>query len=167
MIQNITVNCIWRHEPSKIHRREYFLISMARLCCRKHSLVLEDKVKIILGFRWSDFVSNERLLKETRIRFVTCIFRERPLQLYGHVAHFPDADPAHQILSAKEPREWRRPMAQPRTCGCSRLISISRRWGWARHLPGGGQKEAPGSRKWMQRRAALAHAPIPDLTCLC
>ena len=60
----------------------------------------------ILGHRWSDFVSNERLLRETRMRFVTCIVREHQLQVYGHVARFPDADPAHQILSAREPREW-------------------------------------------------------------
>ena len=64
----------------------------------------------ILGYRWSDFVSNERLLRETQMRIVTCIIRERQLWLYGHVAHFPDADPAHQILSARESREWRRPM---------------------------------------------------------
>ena len=48
------------------------------------------------------------------MRFVTCIVFERLLWLYGHVARFPDADPAHQILSAREPREWRRPMGQPR-----------------------------------------------------
>ena len=48
------------------------------------------------------------------MRFVTCTVRERQLWLYGHVASFPDADPAHQILSAREPREWRRPMGQPR-----------------------------------------------------
>ena len=64
----------------------------------------------ILGDRWSDFVSNELLLKETQMRFVTCILREHQLQLYGHVARFPDDDPAHQILSVREPREWRRPM---------------------------------------------------------
>ena len=64
----------------------------------------------ILGYRWSDFVSNERLLRETQIRFVTCIVHEHQLQLYGHVAHFPDADPAHQILLVRKPREWRRPM---------------------------------------------------------
>ena len=68
----------------------------------------------ILGNRWSDFVSNERLLRETQMRFVTCIVHERQLQLYGHVARFPDTDPAHQILSAREPREWRRTMGQPR-----------------------------------------------------
>ena len=68
----------------------------------------------ILGYHWSDFVSNECLLRETQIRFVTCIVRERQLLLYGHVAHFPDADPAHQILSARESREWRRPKGRPR-----------------------------------------------------
>ena len=68
----------------------------------------------ILGYRWSDIVSNEQLLRETQMRFVTCIVCEHQLRLYGHVAHFPDADPAHQILSAREPREWRRPMGRPR-----------------------------------------------------
>ena len=48
------------------------------------------------------------------MRFVTYVVRERQLQLYGHVARFPDADPAHQILSAREPRDWRRPMGRPR-----------------------------------------------------
>ena len=66
----------------------------------------------ILDYCWTDFVSNERLLRETQMRFVACIVREHQLRLYGHVAHFPDADPAHQILSARESREWRRPMQQ-------------------------------------------------------
>ena len=48
------------------------------------------------------------------MRFVTRIVRERQLRLYGHVAHFPDVDPAHQILSVRELREWRRPMGRPR-----------------------------------------------------
>ena len=48
------------------------------------------------------------------MRFVTCIVRERQLWQNGHVARFPDADPVHQILSAKEPHEWRRPMGRPR-----------------------------------------------------
>ena len=67
----------------------------------------------IFGYRWSESVSNERLLRETQMRFVTCIVLEHQLRLYGHVVHFPDADPAHQILSAMEPCEWRRPMGQP------------------------------------------------------
>ena len=68
----------------------------------------------ILGSRGSDFVSNERLLRETQMRFVTCIVRECQLRLYGHVARFPDADPVHQILSVRESHEWRRPMGRPR-----------------------------------------------------
>ena len=64
----------------------------------------------ILGSRNSDFVSNERFLREPQMRFVTCIVREHQLRLYGHVTHFPDANPAHQILQAREPREQRRPM---------------------------------------------------------
>ena len=42
----------------------------------------------ILGDRWSDFVSNERLLGETQMIFVPCIVREHQLQLYGHAALF-------------------------------------------------------------------------------
>ena len=62
----------------------------------------------ILGHRWSD----ERLLRDSNE--ICCLHRERHLQLYGHVARFPDADPAHQILSAREPNEWRRSMGRPR-----------------------------------------------------
>ena len=67
----------------------------------------------ILGDCWSDFVSNEQLLRETQMRFVTCIVHEHQLWLSGHVARFPAADPAHQILPAKEIHEWRRPTCRP------------------------------------------------------
>ena len=97
----------------------------------------------ILVFRCLDFVSNEWLLRETQMRFVTCIVRECQLRLYGHVVDFPDADPAHQILSARESREWRRPMDPPRA---SWLQQIDRNlkelgmgqvsaWGMARRRP--------------------------------
>ena len=64
----------------------------------------------IFGYRWSDFVSNERLLGEILMRFVTCIVHDHQLRLYGHMVGFPGADPAHQILSVRLPREWRWPM---------------------------------------------------------
>ena len=79
------------------------------------------------------------------MRFVTCIVRERQLRLYGHVARFPDADSVQQILSARESREWRRPMGRP--CA-SWLQQVDRHlkemgmgqasaWGMARqNLPG-------------------------------
>ena len=47
------------------------------------------------------------------MRFVTCIVCDRQQRLFGLVARFPDTDPAHHILSVREPREWR-PMGQPR-----------------------------------------------------
>ena len=67
----------------------------------------------ILGYRWSDFVSSKWLLRETQMRFATCMVCEHQLRLYGHVARFPDTDSVHQIRSAREPREWRRPMGRP------------------------------------------------------
>ena len=70
-------------------------------------------LRIILGSHWSDFVSNERLVRETQMIFLTCIVRSRQLRLYGHVARFPDADLAYQILSAQEPCKWRRPKGRP------------------------------------------------------
>ena len=68
---------------------------------------------------------------------------DNELWLYGHVARFPDADPAHQILSAMEPRESRRPMGRPRA---SWLQQVDRHlkemgtgqasaWGMARPRP--------------------------------
>ena len=97
----------------------------------------------ILGSHWSDFVSNERLPRETQMRFVTCIVRERQLRLYGHVARFPDADPSHQIPSARESCEWRRPMGQPRASWLQQVdrhlkeigIAQASAWGMARRRP--------------------------------
>ena len=97
----------------------------------------------ILGYRWSDFVSNKRLLRETRMRFVTCVVRERQLRLCGHVARFPDADPAHHILSARESHECRRPMGRPRALwlqqGDQNLkemgMGLASVWGMARRRP--------------------------------
>ena len=119
----------------------------------------------ILGCRWSEFLSNEWLLRETQMRFVTCIVREHQLRLYGHVARFPDADPAHQIQRGRLVSgggQW----ADYVPRGCSRLINISRRWGWARHMPGGWPDGGPWStgRKRTQQHAAPSHAPTPDLT---
>ena len=100
------------------------------------------------------------------MRFVTCIVRERQLRLCGHVARFPDADPAHQILSASEPREWRWPMGQPRASWLQQVDRHLKEMGMARHLPGrwpDGDHWSNGG-KWMQRHTALAHASISNLT---
>ena len=77
------------------------------------------------------------------MRFVTCIVHERQLRLYGHVARFPDADPVHQILSARESREWRRPMGRPRASWLQQVdrhlkemgMGQASAWGMARRRP--------------------------------
>jgi len=83
----------------------------------------------ILGYRWSDFVSNVRLLRETQIRFVTCIVRQVFLTLIL-LTRF-----CHGGSLVSGGGLW----ADHMPCGCSRLISIlwRWRWGWAWHLPGG------------------------------
>ena len=120
----------------------------------------------ILGYRWWDFVSNKRLLRETQTRFVTCIVHERHLRLYGHVARFPDADPAHQILSAREPREWRRQMGRPRSSWLQQVYQHLKEMGM-------GQASAWGMARWTLLEyqwkvdavtCCSPHAPIPDLT---
>ena len=76
-------------------------------------------------------------------RFVVCIVRERQLRLHGHVAQFPDADPAQQILSTKEPHEWRRPMGRPHASWLQQVdwhlkemrMGQSSTWGMARWKP--------------------------------
>ena len=69
----------------------------------------------ILGYRWSDFVSNDQLLRETGMRHITCIIRERRLRLFGHGARFRDSDPAHQIPFLRNSVERGRQRGRPRT----------------------------------------------------
>ena len=68
----------------------------------------------IMGYRWFDHVSNERLLRETDSRHISCMVRERQLRLYGHVVRLPEADPAHQVVSTEDNREWVRRVGRPR-----------------------------------------------------
>ena len=98
--------------PVLLYRCEIW--TLIRNLRRRLNSFVTRSLRRILGYCWSDFVSNEQLLRETQMRCVTCIVCERQLWLYGHVACFPDADPAHQILSARESHDCRRPMGRPR-----------------------------------------------------
>ena len=82
------------------------------------------------------------------------------------MAHFTDADPAHQILSPRESHEWRRLVGRPRASWLQQVDQNLGEMGMARHLPGGWPDGDPWSTggKLMQRCTAPAHAPIPDLT---
>ena len=104
----------------------------------------------ILGYHWSDFVSNEWLLRETEMRFVACIVREHQLRLYGHVACFPDADPAHQIFSAREPHEWRRPMVPPHASWLQQVDQHLKEMGMGQAFAWGISRRRPLEYQWMQ-----------------
>ena len=120
----------------------------------------------ILGSHWLDFVSNERLLRETQMRFVAYIVCERQLKLYGQVARFPDTDPAHQILSAREPREWRRPMDRPRASWLQQIDHHLKEIGVGKASTWGMVRLRPRKHPWKVDAAThcLVHTPIPDLT---
>ena len=100
------------------------------------------------------------------MRFVTCIVREHQLRLYGHVTPFPDADPAHQILSVRKPREWRRPMRQPRVLWLQQVDRHLKEMGMSQASAVGMASQGLWSidGKLTQRRTAPAHAPIPNGT---
>ena len=67
----------------------------------------------ILGYRGHDYMCNDLGLMEARLRQVTCIVPERQLRLYGHVARLPAKDPAHRILSGRNPSVWTMPNGRP------------------------------------------------------
>ncbi|XP_045130705.1 uncharacterized protein LOC123515887 [Portunus trituberculatus] len=71
-------------------------------------------LRMIMGYCWYDFVSNQRFLLETDSRPITSIDRQRPLRLYGHVARYPEADPAYRVVSERDNPAWRRPKGRPK-----------------------------------------------------
>ena len=111
----------------------------------------------IMGYRWDDFVSNQRLLRETDSRHVTSIVRQRQLRLYGHVARLSEADPAYQVLTVPDNPGWRRPRGRPR-CSWLRQVDES-----CREVLGMGRGPAwdlaRGDRLEWRRRVGVATRP--------
>ena len=73
-----------------------------------------SSLRRIFGIRWQDHVSNQRVLEMAGMSCVTCQIRLRQLRSFGHVMRFPPTDPAFRILSAGEPKGWKRPQGRPR-----------------------------------------------------
>ena len=90
--------------------------------------------------------------------------RERQLRLHGHVARFPDADPAPQILSVREPHEWRRPMGHPCASWLQQVDQHLKEMGLGRHLPGGWPDGGPGVPAESGLSDALLWRMLPYLT---
>ncbi len=59
----------------------------------------------IMGYRWFDRVTNWRFLRETGWSPIACTIRQRQLRLYGHVARFPEVDPAYRLSSCLRKRQ--------------------------------------------------------------
>ena len=111
----------------------------------------------IMGYRWDDFVSNQRLLHETESRPITSIVRQRQLRLYGHVARLPEADPSHQVLSLTDNPGWRRPRGRPHRSwlgqideSCRELLNMGRGPAW---------RLARGNPQEWRRRVGVATRP--------
>ena len=73
-----------------------------RLASRLDSFATTS-LRRIFGYRWVDRVTNQSVLKRAKMGMVTCWIRERQLRFFGHVARFPDYEPAYRILTAKDP----------------------------------------------------------------
>ena len=69
-----------------------------------------------MGYRWINFEPNQRLLHETKSRSITSIVRQRQLWLYGHVAHYPEVNPACRVVSERDNLAWRRPRGAHKVC---------------------------------------------------
>ena len=81
------------------------------------------------------------------------------------MARFPDADPAHQIISVRESREWRRPMGRPRVSRLQQVDWHLKEMGMGQASAwGDGQTEALGVEGGCCDALFPVHAPIPDLT---
>ena len=96
---------IWNVEARDSGRLNYF---STRAFCR------------ILGYRWDNFFTNERVLLGNGLRRVTYIIRKRQLRLFGHVARFPESGPVNKVISEEIcPAE-----------SCRELMVIAVSWDW-------------------------------------
>ena len=89
-------------------------------------------------------MSYDLVLTEAAPRQVTCIVRERQLHPYGHVPWLPAENPAHRILSCRDPRGWT--MATGRTHASwlrqiecylkdTGMVGLASAWALARRRP--------------------------------
>ena len=64
-----------------------------------------SSLRRILGYRWCDFMYNDRLLEETSMKNISELIFELQMSMFGHVATLSFDDPAHRILSCANPVE--------------------------------------------------------------
>lgn len=69
----------------------------------------------ICGVHWSDHISNAAIRKRTGQPPVTSTIAKRRLSLFGHVARADKSWDVVRAVSAKPPKDWRRPRGRPRS----------------------------------------------------
>ena len=72
-----------------------------------------SSLRKILGYRWYEFMSNDRLLEETSMKNISELVFERRMSMFGHAARLSPNDPAHRILSCGNPPGWKRGRGRP------------------------------------------------------
>ena len=93
---------------------------------RKLNAFGTSALRRVYGYRLTDRVCNDWLLRHSGVRLVTCIIRERQLRQYGHVARFPQDDPVRRTLSARDPVGARRPVGRPQLTWLQQIDRFSR-----------------------------------------
>ena len=84
-----------------------------------------------MGYRWENFESIDRFLRETGITHqVTCMMRQRHMRLFGHVAKFPESDPVMRVISKEIVPAWRRPRGRRTMTWLQKSMVISGSWDW-------------------------------------
>ena len=121
----------------------------------------------IMGYRWDNFVSSDRLLRETGIAHqVTCMIRQCQLRLFGHVARYPESDPVSRVITKEVSRAWGRPRGRPPVSWLQRIDGHCRELG----LPGRADAWHSYRRNplgWRQAvTAATRHLGVCSTSCL-
>ena len=82
-------------------------------------------------------MSNKQMLHETESRPITSIVHQHQVQLLGHVARYPEVNPAFRVVSERDIPAWRRPRGRPRTswlgqvdASCWELLNMGRGPAW-------------------------------------
>ncbi|XP_070000290.1 uncharacterized protein [Penaeus vannamei] len=109
----------------------------------------------IMGFCWRDHVSNQWLHRETGTGPVTYTLRDRQLRLHGHLASFPQADPAHQVVSVRDNLGWRRPVGRHRKSWLGQIDQTCREE--FKSLPGCLSRGTPKALGWSGSFPGLVH----------
>ena len=83
----------------------------------------------IMRYCWYDFVSYQRLSRETDSRLITSIVRQHQLLLWA-VAHYLETNPAYWVVSERDNPAWRReakgmPTELMAVASCCLLLEIT------------------------------------------